>query len=82
MSIGWYASQNTLIERLAREVPVVWMGQTSKTSDTLIIPDMYCNNQPVPQPKRVTNNKNFSINKVVLVLVSGQVCAEAFTLIL
>ena len=36
------------------------------------------NNQPVPHPTRRTYNINFSLNEVVLELLSGKVCAKVF----
>ena len=66
-------SQNSGITGLTSEVPVLWMGQTLKTSDTIILPDVADNNQPVPQPIECAYNCKFSINKVEISLVSVQV---------
>ena len=54
------------------------MNQTSKTADTLILPDVASNNQPMPHPTGGTDNCKFYINYVGLGLVSGQVCPKAF----
>ena len=54
-------------------MPVVCLGQTFKTSDAIILPDVAANNQPVPQPIECAYNCKFSINKVEISLVSVQV---------
>ena len=72
---GWYLIQNSVREVLVIEVPVVWMGQTSKTADTIILPTVAANNQPMPQTIGDANNRKFVLIEVGLGLVSGQVCA-------
>ena len=72
---GWYLIQNSVREVLVIEVPVVWMGQTSKTADTIILPTVAANNQPMPQTIGGANNRKFVLIEVGLGLVSGQVCA-------
>ena len=71
---GWDASQNSGSEGLMSEVPVVRLGQTSKTAGALIIPTVATNNQPVTQPTGGANNCKFALNYVVIGLVSGHVC--------
>ena len=74
---GWYLSQNLGIEGLVIEVLMVWLGQTSKTADTLILPSVSAHNQPMPQPTGGANNWNFIIIELRLGLIIGQVCSKA-----
>ena len=60
------ASQNSGREGLVSEMPVVCLDQTSKTADTIVIPAVATNNQPVG-----ANNQKLSLNKVFHSLVSG-----------
>ena len=61
---------------MVSEVPVVWQVQNSKPVDTLILPAVATNNQPVPHPTGETNNHKFSLNDVSYVLEIYQVCAK------
>ena len=60
------------------EVVVVWMGQYSKPTDTLIIPDVAANKQHLPQMLGCIDNQNLSLNDMWLVLVCDQVCDKTF----
>ena len=60
------ANQNSGREGLVSEMPVVCLDQTSKTADTIVIPDVVTNNQPAG-----ANNQKLSLNKMVHGLVSG-----------
>ena len=66
MGLGWSVSQNLESEGMASEVPVVCLGQTSKTDSIIIIPSINSNNQPVPQPTGGAHNRKFFINEVGL----------------
>ena len=63
------------------KVPVNRLGQISKNSDTLIIPVVNSNNQPLPHSTGGANICKFYQNEVVIGLVSGQVCAKLFLFI-
>ena len=77
MGLGWDAIQKLGSKGLVIDVPVVQLGQTSKTADTVILPAVAANNQPVPRPTGGADSRKLSLNEVVLGLVSGNVCAEA-----
>ena len=44
------------------EVLVFFMGKTSKTSDTIIIPVFAANNEPIHDPEWGGNNSKFYTN--------------------
>ena len=59
-------------------MPVVWLVQTSKTSNTLILPTVTVNNKTLPQKTVDTYNWKFTLNKLVILLLNGQVCSKEF----
>ena len=71
--------EKMVIEGLASEVLVVQLGKTSKPVDTLMIPALAANNQPVIQTKVGSDNKKLSLNKVRLVLEIYHVCVQSLT---
>ena len=66
MGLRWDVIQNSGSEGLTSEVPVVKLGQTSKTPDVLIIPTISDNNQPMSRLTGVTENQKFALNEVGL----------------
>ena len=48
-----------------------------KSVDTLILPAVVANNQPVPHPTENTDNRKVALNVLGLGLVSGQIFAKA-----
>ena len=77
MNLGWSAMQNYGSKGPENKVPMVWMGQTSKNYDTLILTTVAANNKPVTQLKGSYGNRKFSLNDAGLGLVIGHVCSEA-----
>ena len=57
MGLGWDQIQNLGSKGLASEVMVVWMGQTSRNFDTIILPAFSTSNQPVSQTRVFGNNR-------------------------
>ena len=49
-------SQKLVGKGMSSEVLVVWLGQTSKSVDMLIIPDVASNDQPMTKIIRGSNN--------------------------
>ena len=49
---------------MSSEVLVVWLGQTSKSVDMLIIPDVASNDQPMTKIIRGSNNWKLSLNSM------------------
>ena len=60
MGLGWAKSKNSEIKELASELPMVWLGRISKPSDSIILPTVAADNQPVPYSMGGANNRKFS----------------------
>ena len=58
------------------------LGQTSKTADTLIIPNVAANNQPETNQEVGASNRKSLLNDVGIGLVTGQVWAKVLPLII
>ena len=54
------------------------LGQNSKTIETLILPAVVANNQPVPWPIGGSNNQKFSLNNIGIGFRIYQLFSEWF----
>ena len=64
MALSWSMNQNLGIEGLVSEVLVVWMGQTSKHIEIIILPGVTYNDKPVTKSMVGINNQNLSLNDI------------------
>ena len=76
MDFGWASIKKLVRKELASEVMVVCMYQTSKSAETIIIPAVVDNNQPMIKIKIDAYKWNCSINTERIGFVSTHVCAN------
>ena len=74
MSLGWDTIKKLGMKRMASELTVIWMGQTSKPVDMIILPSVAVDDQPVPDTRIVVNNQNQYVDGVELGLELDLMC--------
>ena len=70
IGLGWVKIKNSGIQVLVIEIPVFWLGWTSKPVETTILPIIETNNQTVTDPITVTDDNKISFDGVDLVRLS------------